>query len=200
VRHTAAPRSRLAVRHPLDLAPAFAEALAAVDRRLGVALHAVPAPHRDRQRADGGWSAHQLLDHIALSAEGYLLPLAQLAATLAAHPAADAPDWRPTLAGRLLVRSLTLRLPLRAPRAIRPGPAPRSDPLARVHAAHTQLRCWCRQVAGSDWGAATMRSPYAGWVRLTFGDAVLVQLRHAERHAGQLERLAAPGALGRASG
>jgi hypothetical protein len=45
--------------------------------------------------------------------------------------------------------------------------------------------------AGFDWRRLRMRSPVMPLLRFNLGDAFLMLLVHAERHAGQMERVAA---------
>jgi len=67
---------------PRDLAPAIAGALVSVDARLQRAWDAVPTDMHDARRADGGWSMREVLEHMALTNEGYLGPLTELADAL----------------------------------------------------------------------------------------------------------------------
>ena len=169
------------------LAPAVVEALVALDARYESALARIPLEDRDRSPVGGGWSAHQLLEHVTMANELYLRALEALAA--ARTPASDVP-WRPTIMGWLLERSLRTRLPQRAPSAIAPGPTPRAHVAQALAGTHERLRALVTASAGRDWRHDRLRSPLASWVRLSFGDACLIMLRHGERHAAQLERLA----------
>ena len=109
---------------PSDLAPAIVGAFAAVDARLQRAWDAVPTELQDARRGDGGWSMREVLEHMALTNEGYLGPMTVLAEALARSSPLDV-TWRPTFVGKWLVRSLEMTIPLPAPRRIRPGPSPR---------------------------------------------------------------------------
>jgi hypothetical protein len=176
-------------RRSRTLAPALAEALHALDARYAAALDRIPMTARDVVPTGGGWTAHQVLEHVTLANEQYLAALAPLAEAVVLGPAADTP-WRPTFMGWLLARSLTQRVRQRAPAAIVPGPAPRPAVAGALRATHEALRALLARTAGRDWRRGRMRSPLASWVRLNVGDACLIMLRHGERHAGQLERLA----------
>jgi hypothetical protein len=171
------------------LAPAIVAALTALDARCASALARIPEAHRDTAPRGGGWSARQVLEHVTLANEQYLAVLAPLAAQVAAQPPSER-AWRATAMGWLLARSLRQRLPQRAPAAIVPGPQPRADVERALAATHDALRALVTDAAGRDWRQGRLRSPLATWVRLSFGDACLIVLRHGERHAAQLERLA----------
>jgi hypothetical protein len=164
-------------------------ALTALDVRYDAALARIPPLARDTAPPGGGWSAYQILEHVTLANEQYLVSLATLADVVRCGPESAQP-WRGTWMGRMLARALTQPLRQRAPAAIAPGRAPRADVAAALRATHTTLRALVSAAAGRDWRHGRMRSPLASWVRLSFGDACLIMLRHGERHAGQLERLA----------
>lgn len=172
---------------PRDLAPAIVSAFAAVDARLYSVWDATSPDRRDARRADGGWSMREVLEHMALTNEGYLAPMTALADALAQSPREDV-AWHPTFAGKWLVRSLEMTLPLPAPRSIRPGPFPRANVLDAVLATHIRVTALVQHVAETDWRSARMVSPFNRLVRPNFGDAVLAVLRHSERHAAQIER------------
>lgn len=182
--HAPLPRSG----QPKDLASPLIAAFAAVDARLRRSWDAVPAEMRDRPRRDGGWSMRQVLEHMALTNEGYLPPMHALADELSRSPRVAVP-WRPTVVGKWLVRSLEMTIALPAPRTIRPGPAPRTDVLDAVIGTHRDVCALVRHVADTDWRSVRMASPFNRWVRPNFGDAVLAVLRHSERHAAQIETL-----------
>lgn len=188
---------RIATRHhaplpqgspPNELVPAIVAAFEAVDDRLRRAWDAVTSESRDARRRDGGWSMREVLEHMALTNEGYLLPMTGLADALARSPRVAVP-WRPTFVGKWLVRSLEMTIRLPAPRSIQPGPSPRPDVLGAVVGTHHAVCTLVQQIADTDWRSVRMVSPFNGLVRPNFGDAVLAVLRHSERHAEQIEAL-----------
>jgi hypothetical protein len=182
---------------PAVLARELADALIAVDARYTRAHNSLTAEQRDRSRADGGWSAHQIIEHVVRTNEAYLPRLDRLAGDMMAAPRAPSP-WRGKLFAQWLATSLTKDLRMRAPKSIEPGPSPRVDVLKAMIATHQQVRVLMERCSGTDWNAGFMRSPFAALLRLNFGDACVVMLRHSERHAHQLERLVASFADGRA--
>lgn len=183
-----APTSR--IRTQADLARVVATGLDALDARLAALLAGVPAGRWGVRRADGGWSLGEVLEHMCLSNEAYLARMRPMVAAGSAPGGSDTP-WRPTLLGGLLARSLESPRKLPAPRSIRPGPSPRPDVVAVLRATHEEVRALMTRAAALDWRRLRMSSPFAWFVRPNFGDACLIILRHGERHAGQIERLAA---------
>lgn len=171
-----------------ELVPAIVAAFAAVDARLRLAWDALTSEERDARRSDGGWSMREVLEHVALTNEGYLPPMTRLEDALALSPGTTTP-WRPTFVGKWLVRSLEMTIRLPAPRMIRPGPSPRPDVLGAVVGTHHAVCSLVQRVADTDWRSARMVSPFNSLVRPNFGDAVLAVLRHSERHAEQVEAL-----------
>ncbi len=174
---------------PHDLAPSIASALTAVDDRLRSVWSSLSAERLDARRADGGWSVREVLEHMALTNEAYLVPMNKLADVLSQSARADV-RWHPTFVGKWLVRSLEMTIPLPAPRRIQPGPSPRADVLGAVVGTHAALSALVQQVADTDWRSGRMVSPFSALVRPNFGDAALAVLRHSERHTAQIEQLA----------
>lgn len=143
--------------------------------------------HADLSAAPpSGWSAAQILEHIAILNTDYLQRMRPLAGK--SEPAADG-QWRPTLLGGYLTAALTKPAKLSAPAAARPGPQARPHVLDAVLATHDELRQLIRQAEPLCWRRLKLTSPYAWFLRPNFGDACLLILRHGERHAAQLERL-----------
>ena len=170
-----------------------ARALDELDARLRRAVAAVPADRMTVRPANGGWSVAEVLEHCCLSNEGYLAPLEAAVGAAAPSTAGDASGlaWRPTLLAGVLRRSLEMTIPLRAPRAIQPGPSPRADVLEALVSTHDRLRALMTRAVALPWRRVRIASPFAAVVRPNFGDACLIVLRHGERHARQIERTAA---------
>ena len=138
---------------PSELVPVIVAAFEAVDARLRSAWDALASDMRDTRRSDGGWSMHEVLEHIALTNEAYLVPMTRLADALARTPRTPAP-WRPTFAGKWLVRSLEMTIKLPAPRMIRPGPSPRPDVQGAVCGTHRAVCTLAQRMVDADWRAA----------------------------------------------
>ncbi len=182
---------------PAEMARELSAALSAVDTRLTRATSSVAPAMRDQRRADGGWSVNEILEHIALANDAYLPPLRRLVAEMTASPRPPEP-WQGKLFAGWLAKSLTMTLKLPAPKSIVPGPVPRVNVLQAVTTTHDDIRTMMHRCSQMDWTAGHMVSPLAALLKLNFGDACVVVLRHSERHADQLERLVAT--LGAGSG
>jgi hypothetical protein len=177
---------------PRDLARHLTAAIASVDARLRVAHDALSVVQRDTPRADGGWSVHAVLEHMALTNEAYLERLHALVPRLQTqHVSPIVTPWRPTLMGKWLARSLEMRMPLPAPRRVQPGPAARPEVLHAVLASHQSIVTLMTDVVDTSWTVERMVSPLNSLVRVNFGDACVIVLRHSERHVAQIERLVA---------
>ncbi len=175
---------------PRELAPMITSALEAVNQRLQLAYAATADEQRDIQRSDGGWSVNQVLEHIARTNEAYLKPMTELADKLSLAPVSDV-TWRSTFAARWLASSLTMTIPLPAPKKIEPGPDVRDEVVKAVITSHEEVCALMRRVAAKNWRLPRMVSPLSAMVRPNFGDACVVVLRHSERHTAQIENLVA---------
>lgn len=184
--HQPLPRRAL----PAEMARQLADALVAVDARYTSAVTSIAQEQREWPREDGGWSVHQILEHIVRTNEAYLPRLRQLADEMMSSPGAPVP-WRGRLFAKWLAKSMTMTLAMPAPKSIEPGPSPRADVLHAMVATHRDVRALMQRCSTTDWNAGYMTSPFAALLRLNFGDACVVILRHSERHADQMERLVA---------
>ena len=159
-----------------------------VNERIRAAVQSLEPTRHTERRADGGWSALEILEHLTLALDGYLHFLR------AFHPTAPQGSrsehvWTPSFFGGILARSQTMRLPMPAPKSIRPGPAPRPDVLHALIARHDEIVALMDRLKHDDWRRLKFTSPFAFFVRPNFGDACVITMRHAERHTAQLERL-----------
>lgn len=156
-------------------------------------LDAVPAAALTRPRADGGWSAAQVLEHLVLTSETYLARMRQHVEAARRAPVAGRPGWRGRLGGRLLVRSLAAARPLPAPRGFRPGPSPRPHVIEAFIEEMRELEALLERAAELPWNGIRFGSPVQPLLRLNFGDGCLILVTHAERHFGQIDRVLAEG-------
>jgi hypothetical protein len=171
-----------------QLAALLTSGFDALDARLARAVDDATGARFTTLRADGGWSVAQVLEHLCRANEAYLRTMRPLVTTAASARVTGDTPWRPTFLGKQLARSLerTMRLP--APGRSRPGPTPGPDVFRQLLASRVELRALLDAAAGLEWQQLRMASPLAKWVKLNFGDAAYVMLRHGERHAGQIER------------
>jgi hypothetical protein len=159
-----------------------------VNERVRAAIESLDPGRRTAPRADGGWSALSILEHMALSLDGYLPLLRAFTPSVLRESQAEV-EWTPTFWGGLLARSLTMRYPMPAPKAIKPGPSPRPDAHDALIAQHAEIVSLMDRLRYDDWRRFRFTSPFAFFVRPNFGDACVITLRHGERHTAQLERL-----------
>lgn len=137
----------------------------------------------------GGWSIAEVLEHLTISADSYLDRLRLIVGS--DHGRTPSPDatWKPTLMGGLLVASFRSARKMRAPRIYRPGPTPRPQVLEEFIKRQEELGRLINEGARFDWRYIHFRSPAIPLIRMNLGDAFAVVVVHAERHAGQIERV-----------
>ncbi|HYH80721.1 MAG TPA: DinB family protein [Longimicrobium sp.] len=146
-----------------------------------------PAPER--------WSPGEIVNHLNLSGESYVGRLAALLADARARGLKDRGDFKPSLFGGALVRSMEPppRRRFKAPRIWRPetaGPAlDRGRELARWHALHDALEAQIRAAAGLDLRRIRLASPVSALIRMNAGDALALMLTHERRHLLQLRKV-----------
>jgi len=160
-----------------------------VAQQIDALVRPLPAQHRVVRPPAGGWSIDEILEHLCLANADYL-PLMERALDAAA-PAPGRSGWRPTWGGWLLVRAMESSRRTAAPAAIVPEVAPRHHVLDEMLSSLARLQSVITGADGFEWRRVHLVSPYARWLRLNLGDAALVVVRHSERHARQLARVAA---------
>ncbi|MCU0636098.1 MAG: DinB family protein [Gemmatimonadaceae bacterium] len=169
-----------------ELAARIDSGLRALDARILTAWERLTPAQRSQPRADGGWSAEQLLEHLTIANSAYLATMRRgVPATLAPSEA----PWTPSVAGRLLAWSLRGSFKLPAPGPARPGPQARPAVLEALTGTHAEVRNLLARTRHADWSAVRLVSPLSSLVHMNLGDVFVVLLVHGERHTGQLERL-----------
>lgn len=172
-------------------APALRSALAAIAQRTRDRCSPLSAAQLHWRPPDGGWSVGQVLEHLVLSHEPYVERMrAALGRGRERARERGARPWRPTLLGKLIVRSQL------SPRKVKTGrrfdPGPEAGPGAADRFLET-VRAMDELVQASDGADLRVRfvSPIAAFFRPNLGDAFLLMLAHAQRHLGQIERVIA---------
>ncbi len=161
---------------------------AVIDRIRTAAAPMSAAALLQRPRS-GGWSVAEVLEHLTISAESYLDRLRPIVERGTGPTASPDATWKPTLMGGLLVGSFRSARKMRAPRIYRPGPTPRPQVLEEFVKRQEELRRLVNEAARFDWRSVHFRSPAIPLIRMNLGDAFTVLVVHAERHAGQIERV-----------
>lgn len=144
-----------------------------------------------RARPAGGWSAAQVLEHLVLASGSYLEVMRPFVEAAPGHGTATELRWQPTLAGRALSWSMTSAMRFPAPSVWMPDVAPRPHVRDAWIANLRELDALLDRAEGLPWNRLRFRSPASAWLRLNLGDGFLVQVAHAERHFGQIDRVLA---------
>ena len=130
-----------------------------------------------------------MLEHLIVSADSYLDVLRRLTSENAGSKGGADATWKPSLMGGLLAESLRNPRKLPAPRLYKPGPKPRADVLNEFVRRQEEVGRLLADTGELHWRAVRMRSPVMPILRMNMGDALTVLVVHAERHAGQIERV-----------
>jgi DinB superfamily len=144
-----------------------------------------------RPSSAGGWSAARVLEHLVLASGSYLAVMRPCVEAPPRHGTATELLWRPTLAGRALSWSMTSAMRFPAPSVWMPNVAPRPHVRDAWIANLRELHALLDRAEGLPWNRMRFRSPAATLLRLNLGDGFLIQVAHAERHFGQIDRVLA---------
>jgi uncharacterized damage-inducible protein DinB len=161
----------------------------AVIARVRARLSGVSPDRLARRPASGGWSVAEVLEHLIVSADSYLTTMRPLIREQRGGPVDGNAVWTPTIMGGLLASSLRNPRKLPAPRSYKPGPTPRSGAPAEFLRRQEEVGRLIADAGTMDWRRVKMRSPVAPILRMNLGDALTILVVHAERHAGQIERV-----------
>ena len=146
-----------------------------------------------RRPPDGGWSVGHVLEHLCVTAELYEPPIRTLLRTARPDAAAALREWKPTLIGGPFTRMFERPAKIRAPKSMAPAATP-SGGVVEAFLGHLDLQArLIDDAAGFDWRRLRMASPAVPIPIKVFnlGDVFSVLVVHAERHAGQMERVVA---------
>jgi uncharacterized damage-inducible protein DinB len=153
-----------------------------------------------RRPPDGGWSIAEVLEHLIVSADSYVESIRRVMGENPEKRAAASTTWKPSIMGGMLVSSFRNPRKLPAPRMYQPGPSPRANTYEEFVRRQQEVGRLITEAQPLDWRAVRMRSPVIPLIRMNLGDALSVLVVHAERHAGQIERvrksLGTPGSQG----
>jgi uncharacterized damage-inducible protein DinB len=163
----------------------------AVIGRIRDAVSGVAPDALTRRPADGGWSIAEVLEHLIVSADSYLNSLRTIVQQKDTAPAQSDGTWKPSLMGGLLAQSLRNPRKLPAPKGYKPGPSPRPRVLDEFLQRQEDVGRIIAEAGTMDWRGVRIRSPVMPLLRMNLGDALTILVVHAERHAGQIERVKA---------
>ncbi|CAN5569723.1 DinB family protein [soil metagenome] len=140
----------------------------------------------------GGWSIAQVFEHLVTSHTGYLEKLPEVidAARERGDRAARG-EWRPSLAGGFLLRSVDPKNERRgpSPRSWRPGTEPRADAVEAFLHTQEELTALLHRAEGLDLNRIRTSSPVSKLIRLNLGDCFAILAAHGQRHMRQVERI-----------
>lgn len=136
------------------------------------------------------WSIGQCLEHLAISTELYVPPIAE---ALAGQPNGAADEITPGAPSRWFIRTFIAPSPTkaRAPGKIAPGSAVDARILARYLAAHQSARELVARAVGYDVNRIRFKNPFVPLLRFTVGTGLEIISKHAMRHLLQAERVRA---------
>lgn len=148
---------------------------------------------------EGGWGVAQILEHL-LTTNGTYLPMMERLTGEATERAEPDEEWKPSLAGGMLIKSMSSPRKFKAPRVFRDVLHPRSG----VRQAFIdQLQQLVRLLETADrvsWRRTRTASPVSRLIRLNLGDCYAVLPAHTERHLGQIERVTGHGGFPTSTG
>lgn len=146
-----------------------------------------------RRPPDGGWSVGHVLEHLCVTAELYEPAIRTLARGARADAAAPLREWRPTIIGKLTVRTFERPLKLRTPKTMAPAVSPRAGVVEQMLGHLDTQSQLLDETASLDWRRLRMASPAVPLPLKLFnlGDVFFILVVHAERHARQMDRVAA---------
>lgn len=161
----------------------------AVIERIRTAVAGIPPDKLLRQPPTGGWSIAEVLEHLIVSADSYLALIGPVVQGNDGRAAAGDAIWKPSLMGGLLVQSFRSSRKMPAPKLYKPGPSPRPRALEEFSKRQEDVARLIADADGIDWRTTRLSSPVMSLIRMNLGDAFTVLVAHAERHAGQIERV-----------
>jgi hypothetical protein len=142
----------------------------------------------DWQPPEGGWSVGQVLDHLSQTNELYLREIETALTAPVPLRQAD-PVWKPSFAGALLAKAILNPRKGPAPRVFRPAPRAGPDPIERYEQSVRRLTDALKASGGVDLRRTRIRSPAWRVARFNLGEGFLLNILHAERHFGQIDRV-----------
>jgi hypothetical protein len=136
---------------------------------------------------DGGWSASQIFEHLCIANDSYLDEFHDLVPDSRTGFGAANAFWKPSLAGKLLARSMESPRKLPAPKIWNPGPTPRPNVISEFLRRQADVEDLNHRSLAYDWRKLKLASPASMLIRMNIGDAFTVIVRHEQRHLRQIQ-------------
>lgn len=160
------------------------------DRRAGDLARGLTPEQLNWKPAEHLWSVGQCLEHLYVSNQVYLPPIAK---ALDGRPESPVQVITPGWLGRWFIRSYIEPSPqskrARAPRKIAPGQHIDPFVLDRFLHGNEVARDLVRRAAAHDVNRIRFRNPFVPLVRFTVGTGLEIVWRHERRHLLQAERI-----------
>lgn len=148
-----------------------------------------------RRPAPGAWSVGEVLEHLCVADELYAKPVATLLHRAHIDAGAPAREWRPTVLGNFIAKTLENPKPVKAPGKLRPGLTPRNGVVEDFLTRDTRLLHRMDDSTTLDWSDLRMTPPVLPFsipfVKLNVGDVFRIHVVHVRRHLAQMERAVA---------
>jgi hypothetical protein len=141
----------------------------------------------DWRPPDDGWSASQIFEHLCIANDSYLKELHRLVPDSRTGFGTANTDWTPSLAGKLLVRSMESPRKVSAPKIWRPGPTARPNVISEFLRRQAEIEDLIHRSLAYDWRKRKLASPVSILIRMNIGDAFTVLVRHEQRHLRQIQ-------------
>ncbi len=144
--------------------------------------------------APDSWSVAECLDHLNAAAKAYLPKLDDAIADALRQRAPGAGPFKPSWAGRILLRTSEppFRIRLRSPRVFEPSPGgSRQEVVAALRTYQSEYIDRLRRANGLDLSRVRVTSPVSKWLRFSLGTMFAVIAAHERRHVCQARRIAA---------
>jgi hypothetical protein len=140
--------------------------------------------------AEGSWSIAECLDHLATGNREYLRAMQPAAIRARTRGRMRRRPAVPGLIGGWFVRTLeppvTPRFKMKAPRSIRPRPAPPlADAFDAFMASHAEFQTFLRTYADIDLAGVRFPNPFVRGVRFSLATGLHVIVAHERRHLWQ---------------
>jgi hypothetical protein len=144
--------------------------------------------------AEGSWSIAECLDHLATGNREYLRAMQPAAMRARERGRVRRRPAVPGLIGGWFVRTLeppvTPRFTMKAPRSIRPRPAPPlADAFNAFMASHAESQRFLHEYGDIDLAGVRFANPFVRGVRFSLATGLHVILAHERRHLWQAWRL-----------
>jgi hypothetical protein len=164
------------------------EGLDASDRRAAQLVKGLDLERLNRKPRPGAWSIGQCLQHLAITNEVYIPPIADSLTAQAARPVEEITFGSFT---RWFIRSYIdaspAARPTKAPRKIRPEREVHLSILDRLLEGNQKARALILRASDYDVNHIRFKNPFIPFLRFTTGAGLEIIVRHQGRHLAQAE-------------